>query len=209
MARSPIRAPSEVTRDRQPRRSRTVKEVRHREPTTLHAQSAFDGPSMDELRSMRADFYSEPPQQRRRSVTDKAVREESRRTERTSRVSVDKETKRPKIGVRATDSSGRRERREKQREADDGGSRVYVYTNKEQDEPLQRRPSHRPAAASSVASHRADRLRERYAPRREPSWTRPQRRRLDDHDAEVVVVRTERRSAPPISSVHNRDPLQR
>ena len=209
MARSPTRAPFEVTRDPRPRRSRTVKEVRRREPTTLHAQSTFDGPSMDELRSMRSDFYSRPPQQRRRSVTDRSVREEPRRTERTSRVSVDKETKRPNISVRETDFSGRRERWEKQREADDGGSRVYVYTNKEQDEPLRRRPSHRPAAASSVASHQADRPRERYAPRREPSWTRPQRKRSDDRDAEVVVVRTERRSAPPVSSVQNRDPLQR
>ena len=209
MARSPIRTPSDVTRDPRPRRSRTVKEVRHRGSIVSRPQSTVDAPNMDELRRMRADFYSGSPRQRRRSITEEIVREEPRRIDRVSRVSMDIDVKRPRITVRETNSSDRRQRREKPREAD-GGSRVYGYRNEEREEELpQHRQSRRQTVSSSVASHQADRPRERYAPRREPSRREPQRRRSDDRDSEVVVVRTEKRFAPPASRAQHRDPLQR
>lgn len=156
--------------------------------------SSVDRPSADELRRVRAEFYSRSPEDRRREAHREMEYHASRR--RTSRVKQSS-IRAPEVIVREErrrHESGRRQHRRRPREEDSGEVYVYRYMDDDQGSKAVDKPQRRRRSASTVLASRDEPERVRVS---SASLSRKNTARKASHHREeaTALPRTERRSS--------------
>lgn len=174
------------------REQRKYREATEGDPRLPTSESVLrqDRPDVSQLRQVRADFYSKPPEQRRKHVQEAMARDEPPRRSSTSKV---KSEQPPEVVVRRVHrhSLDHQPRRRKPREGGNGGGgeQVYVYRSQpispsdaDRHPPLRRSKTTIPSSRSHGERKQRD---ERGIHRSSTDWGIPHPRR-----EETMVKRT-------------------